>query len=231
MHGRLRYSATLILLLITACGAREDNSVPPRDGGDPAPPGTPAPAPHADTAQQPELEDRPATREDTVMIEGMPEVETASLVRAPIGFNAPFSTYVPDGLNATFKAPSSARFTAAFGGTVNENAYMEVYVHHAGAARPVTTELIADLLRSRSASQHETFATETPSWADAATGFRYIGADGVNFTGLVSVGRHGDTYFHVVRHYPVEYGDGLPPRLHTILRLWRWDDTGDMLMG
>jgi len=54
--------------------------------------------------------------------------------------------------------------------------------------------------------------------------------DGVNVTGRVSIGRHGDNWFHVVRHYPVEYGDGLGPRLHTILRLWRWDDTGEMLM-
>src|SRR5690606_24836892 len=124
VHRRSRYFALSVLLMTAACGAREDNGVPPRDEGDPAPPETPAPAPPADTAQQPDLGDRPETREDTVMIEGMPELETSTLVRAPAGFNAPFSTYVPEGLNASFNAPSTARFTAAFGGTVNENAYM-----------------------------------------------------------------------------------------------------------
>jgi hypothetical protein len=219
--------ATLALLLLSvACGAREDAG-PGANGGEP-PPTDAAPAPTADSRQP--AASRPETREDTVLIEGMPEVEVSRLVNAPAGFVVPFTTYVPTGLEPDITAPSTARFTAAFADNVNPNAYMEVFVHPPGTARPAVADILNHLMTARHAAEHETVSAERPSWALESSGFRYIGADGTNFTGNVIVAQHGDVYFHVVRHYPVEYGDGLPPRLHTILRLWQWQDTGTMLM-
>ncbi|MGH7463844.1 MAG: hypothetical protein ACREK1_01635, partial [Longimicrobiales bacterium] len=192
---------------------------------------TPRPAPPPVTQQPPEAPaPRPETRLDTVMVEGTAEVEESRLVTAPAGFAVPFSTYVPVGLQSDIQAPSTVRFTAAFAGNVNRNAYMEVFVYPDGAARPHGAAILDRLMSERAAAEHENVPAERPSWAREATGFRYIGSDGINFTGSITVGQHGDSYFHVIRHYPVEYGDGLPPRLHTILRHWRWEDDGRMLM-
>lgn len=215
------------LLLSAACGTTENGAAPPAP--DVTPPGddrAPAPAPPAD-ARPPA---RSATRQDTVMVEGMPVIETLQLVTAPAGFAVPFSTYVPPGMRSEFDEAGSVRFVAAFGGTVNPHAYMLVHVHPSAADRPAAADILDELMRSSAAEEHEVVPAERPAWALETTAFRYIAADRTNFTGSVTVAQHGDTYFHVVRNYPVEYGDGLPPRLHTILRHWRWEDTGEMLM-
>ncbi|HEX6309547.1 MAG TPA: hypothetical protein VFZ69_15220 [Longimicrobiales bacterium] len=214
------------LLLAAACGTTENGAAPPP--GDATPPAdrTPAPAPPTDAV----LPERPATRVDTVMVEGTPTVETLTLVTAPADFTVPFTTYVPPGMRTAFDGPGSVRFVAAFGGTVNPHAYMLVQVHPSGSARPDAATILSALMQSSAAEEHEVVAAEQPAWALETTAFRYIAADRTNFTGSITIARHGDTYFHVIRSYPVEYGDGLPPRLHTILRHWRWEDTGGMLM-
>lgn len=221
----------VLALLAVACGTREETALPPPAEspalGDPP---QSDPAPPTDTSPAPDQ--RPATREDTVTVEGMPEVVTSQLVTSPSGFPVPFSTYVPPGLNTSFEQPGAVKFTAAFAGNVNPRAYMLVRVYGPGSPRPSASDVLDELMRSSGADEHETVPADRPGWALETIGFRYIAADTdrTNFTGSITIGQHGDSYFHIVRNYPVEYGDGLPPRLHTILRHWRWEDTGEMLM-
>lgn len=169
-------------------------------------------------------------REDTVIIEGMPELESSQLVNAPAGFALPFSTYVPEGLQTQFAPPSEVRFIAAFAGQVNSTAFMAVHIQDAGAAGIAAATILEDLMRARSAAEHEAVAIDQPTWAVDATGFRSVGRNGTDYTGSIIVAEHAGRYVHIIRHFPVEYGDGLPPRLHGILSEWRWEDTGTMLM-
>jgi hypothetical protein len=234
----IRRSSILLtaILLTAACGNRDDGTAdgsgaaaaPGADSGaaDPAAP----PAAPRDTQRAAPPSQRPATRADTVMIEGMAQVDTSRLYTTPAGFALPFSTYVPEGLQVQTAARAAVRFIAAFAGTVNENAFMVLHIQDPGAAQRDAESILRDLMQTRSAAQHERVSMDRPSWAVAAVGFRSVGADGTRFTGSIAVGEHGDRYFHVIRHYPVEYGDGLPPRLHSILRHWRWEDTGAPLM-
>lgn len=173
---------------------------------------------------------RPSTREDTVVIEGMPEVETSMLVTAPAGFAVPFSTYVPEGLQTRFEPPSTVRFIAAFGGELNSSAFMVVNIQDAGATAVSAGTVLDELMQTRAAAEHEAVAIDQPSWASDAIGFRSLDENGTDYTGSIIIAEHGDRLVHIVRHYPLEYGDGLPPRLHTILSDWRWEDTGEMLI-
>lgn len=226
-----RLSLVLLIAAGTACGAREENGAAAPDSigtpGTPAPPPADTP-PTADTTVEPGSGDqRPAARQDTVMVEGMPQVESATLVTSPSGFALPFSTYVPEGMEAEFAAPLAVRFIAAFGGTRNADAFMMMEAHD--TARPAARDILERLMSARSVREHEVTQTQREGWAEEAIGFRAIASDGTNVTGSISVGEHNDRWFHIVRYYPVEYGDGLPPRLNTILRHWRWEDTGDPL--
>lgn len=229
MHRLLCRTVIALSLVCAACGPRED-AQPAPDGTEP--PVTSDPAPPVD-AQQPGDDAppaaRPRTRMDTIMVEGMAQTETSQLVETQGGFARPFSTYVPEGIESSLNAPSTARFTAAFAGNRNPDAFMEVFVHPSGAMRPAAEDILADLMSRRNVAEHETSATGRPSWALDAIAFTYSGSDGTPFTGSVTVGQQGTTYLHIVRHYPAEYGDGLPPRLQSILEEWRWEDTGEML--
>jgi hypothetical protein len=229
VHTPIRRASLALMLLAAGCGARDDAPGEPA-AADSAPVDPARPVPE-DTPPASIAQDRPATRVDTVMIEGMPETETSSLFTTPAGFALPFSAYVPEGLRTDVSPPTAVRFVAAFAGNVNRNAFMLVHVHDAGAAQPDATTVLESLADARSYTRHETRSIERPSWALDAIGFTAVGRDGVDVTGSIAVARHGDRYFHVLRHYPVEYGDGLPPRLHSILSTWRWEDDGTLLAG
>ena len=226
MQTYARHVVLTLALLCSACGAREDGTaddeMPEANGT--APDAQPAPVAPAG----PDLPPRAPARADTVMIEGMPEVSEHSLVSSPAGFAVPFSTYVPEGLEAEFAMPGTARFVAAFGGTRNEKAYMEVRAEAEGSAQ--AADVVRGLMAEHDVREHETIATDRPSWAQDAMNFRAVAADGTRIVGGVVIVEHGGSHIRIIRHYPAEYGDGLAPRLQTILSEWRWEDTGTMLM-
>ncbi|MBN6186117.1 hypothetical protein JQN58_03835 [Aneurinibacillus sp. BA2021] len=43
------------------------------------------------------------------------------------------------------------------------------------------------------------------------------------------LGKHAGHYFIVQIEYPMEYADGLSPRIAKIFEEWRWNDTGKPL--
>jgi hypothetical protein len=85
-------------------------------------------------------------------------------------------------------------------------------------------------VRSRAPWRDEADPAEPPGWGQEAYTFSYAGDGNVPITGRLVLGRHADRYFHVLTHYPAEYGDGLGPRFQSILEHWRWEDTGRPLV-
>jgi hypothetical protein len=162
----------------------------------------------------------------------VPEPTPATLVRAPRGFDVPFSTYLPRGLNVDFNSrgdSAAVRFTAAFGGRPVRNAYMHILMYPPGTTRLVARGDAMAFLRGGAPWRNEGQPADPPPWALEAYTYAYTGDGGAYHVGRVVLGRHGSRYFHVVTHYPAEYGDGLGPRLNRILEHWRWEDTGRML--
>jgi hypothetical protein len=188
------------------------------------------------------LPERAQTRQDTLMIEGMPEPTTSRLLRSSDDFGVPFSTYVPEGLESSFDdggPGSGVRFTAAFAGAHEPNAYMHVRLYEPGAI-PDAAEVTSAFLRTRQPQDHPTDGeaveepyriVDPPSWGASAFEFQYPGEGGSLYVGRIVIGEVRDRQFHVLTHYPAEYGDGLGPRFQRILEDWRWEDSGEMLVG
>ena len=235
MQTMIRRTALCLLLFCAACGTRgdgtaDDTDTPPDESGTvpPAQPAPDQPAPHDPPSAPHDPPSRPATRADTVLIEGMPEVEEQRLVTSPEGFVVPFSTYVPEGLDVMFAPPTAVRFIAAFAGNRNDEAFMVVHVQD--EATNVTAEqLLSELATQRRLSRQEIVQRERPSWAIDAAGLTAVDGKGTRVSGSAEIVEHAGRRVHIIRHYPAEYGDGLGPRLHTILSEWRWEDTGTML--
>jgi hypothetical protein len=230
---------SLVLAVCTACGHGNNGNT------DPDPADAPTAIPLTDQTLPPQRADvlpplppesiaprAPAIR-DTLLIEGMPEPTTATLVHTPPGFSLPFSTYVPHGITTEFGADGDSdavRFTAAFAGRTEPNAYMHVFVYPAGTTGIQARSSAFEFLRSRFLVGDEANPTDTPPWAREAYALSYSGDGGVHYVGRLIIATHADRYFHVLTHYPAEYGDGLGPRHARILQWWRWEDTGRPLV-
>lgn len=184
---------------------------------------------------------RPPTRQDTIMIEGTAEASTSTLLTTPADFPLPFSTYVPDGIAAQVDS-AGVRFSAAFGGVENQLAYMYVHPHPPGTELHQARDRVGEFLISRVANDDpldtDDYAdtwdrSDAPDWAVEAYTFEddQVAAAGTLYSGRVILARHGTTFFHVIIHYPAEYGDGLGPRFDAILEHWRWEDTGTRLIS
>lgn len=183
--------------------------------------------------------ERPATRTDTIFLEGMAEPMEFQLFRTPDGFPLHFSAYVPEDMEADVLEDDAAavRFMAAFGGQRNPEAFLHVYVHPTGT----DPQTAVGTMRSFGASRGipvsmgieplpEPEATQRMPWADRGFGFRYQGDDGW-IVGSMGLGSHDGRLFHVITHYPEEYGDGFGPRSAKILETWQWEDGTSLADG
>jgi hypothetical protein len=183
---------------------------------------------------------RPELRQDTILIEGMPALTTGRLLTLS-AFATPLSTYVPDGITSHVEAvgdSGAVRFSAAFTDRTDPNAYMHVRLYPTGTSLPAAREVVASFLRSRR-PQDDPMGTsdlpepqemvEAPQWALEAHAFDYQGDGGVQYVGRIILARYGARFFHVLTHYPAEYGDGLAPRFEYILEHWRWEHSAEAL--
>lgn len=211
--------------LLAACeptgGAR-----PSAAGADSAQRGAPPAAPGDAPAEGGEPEQRPDTRRIPISIEGTVDTIEVLLVRAPDDLAMRFSTYVPEDMSASFareRRGDAFRVHANFGGVANEQAYVEVLIYPAGTS----AEAARDSLREAVRALHPDVEIEPQIggyvWAEEAHAFRYHKGGGV-YLGLAALGRHDDHYFRLIRHYPGDYGDGMGPRVASILEQWRWAD-------
>jgi hypothetical protein len=227
----------LSLTLLPACERRPE---PDEPAPDPAIPQTDASGPTGGDYPTPpplppeSIPARPRTIQDTLLLEGMAEPSPATLVEAPAGFPRRFTTYLPEGLLVEFEGrgdSAGVRFHAAFAGTPDRNAYMHVRLYGTDLSRAQASQAATDFVRSRAPWRDEGTTAEPPPWGLEAYSFQYMGDGNVPYTGRVVLGHHVDRFFHVLTHYPAEYGDGLGPRFDRILQHWRWEDTGRLLVS
>lgn len=233
MRPAASYAATLLLLLLPACGGDDPNPRLARDqpGLAPQTEGT------VDIDSQP-LPPRPGTLParaarivDTVLVAGMPEAVTARLIHAPADFVVPFSTYVPEGIAAAFDTAAGvdrATFTAAAPGAV-ENALMLVRIYPAGTTLLEVENFVRELVASRGAGIDESTPMEPPGWAQRALRIAYPVTRSETHTGSAAIAQYGPRFFDVITLYPAAAGVELEPRFTSILEQWRWEDTGLML--
>ena len=210
-------AGALCALLVSCAPAGEAPEVedPPLPRADATADTTAAPAQAVPGAERPE------TRRDTIMLEGMPEPVTLRLFRTPGGFPLPFSTYFPEDMIAEV-TPSGeeVRFVAAFGGQRNDSAFVAARVYPEGA----TEEEARARLRAALGGAVERASEPAYGWGEE----EYV-RQGAGTVGRGVLGRHAGRLFHVVVRYPAEYGDGFGPRAGTILDEWRWGDGGEPL--
>lgn len=198
--------------------------------------GDPPPAVGADSPGLPSdgPADRPAEREIGIEMEGFEEDMRFVLYRSPSGFPLPFSTYVPVDMVAEDVSSgegAAVRFVAAFGGVRNEGAAVRVIVHRAGATEAEAVGVLRELAAGLGTELVDAPAEESFDWS--TRDFRSVALPGRRdaVEGTMAVGRRDDRLFSLVIHYPAEYGDGFGPRAHRILVEWRWEDTGEPLLG
>ena len=224
--------ALLLVVLVSACRSDREPSAD-RD---------PALAPQTDAtvdidsqrlAPQPgSLTERPASRRDTLVIGGTPEVVGLRLLRAPSGFAVPFSTYVPEDMSVEFDTASGIdRVTVGSRSSDNEmgEALMTIAIHPAGTTRLVVEDRVREFVVSRGPGIDETQNAEAPRWGEWAVQLSYPRSRDEWFRGSAVIAQYGPRYFHVIQLYPAEDGDAFAARFDAALHHWRWDDTGRML--
>lgn len=208
------------LLWASACDSADT------DAGAPAEPASaPAGAP-----------ERPQSLTDTIRIEGMPEEVALRAFEAPEGFPLPFTAYVPRDMAAE-AGEGTAHFTAEFGGSRTEDAFLHVLVHPEGTDRQTALAAAKGYKTGRGlpVSQGLEIIADEPrpphlDWAIEAYRFRYQ-SGGRWYGGTLGVGRHGGHFYQIVRHYPVEFEEGFAPRADLITETWRWADGGGLRPG
>lgn len=181
------------------------------------------PVPAADTtpeipAQAAGPTSRPEVRQDTILIEGMPEPVTLRLYRTPPGFPLPFSTYVPADMEAETVSSGegdAVRFVAAFGGRRTEAAHLLVTVHPEGVTEQAARQTLRAALGGAAAAPP---GEHRYPWALA----EFSGGAGADVA-HGALGRHQGQFFQVVVRYPAEFGDGFAPRAAAVLGEWRWE--------
>ncbi|MMZ56390.1 hypothetical protein D1872_182780 [compost metagenome] len=182
----------------------------------------PRPEQPSDPALLPSLpgdneQNRPTTKEETVYIEGMPEKMMFHLFRQQ---GWPFTTYYPSDMIANTASSGegdSVRMIANFGGKRNADAFLHIFF----PSKNIHPE---EMIRAYDyKAEHEQSTKETP-WASKAYAYQANG----KFHRLL-LGKHGERYFIIQIQYPMEYGDGMAPRIAKILEEWRWSDSGNLL--
>jgi hypothetical protein len=181
-----------------------------------------------DTAQVSRLPLRPQTKMETISLEGMEQTLGFRLYDSrAAGLDVPFTTYVPDDM-AIRSAPAETgdRFVAraVFGGQVEPRAFVEARFLPPLASEQAAAESLAAWApgeeRSSPLESGKRFSWSVRErWTQ-----RGQGQDEVQ--GVAALGRHGDRWFVILVEYPIEYGEGLLPRVEQVLEEWRWEDNG-----
>lgn len=240
MRNRKRWLPLMLVVVLAVvvaagctrgAGPADGDPVPPeppasdgeeqgQEGGQLEPPGTDAgsrqPAPAGAGM------DRPETAETAILLEGMEETIPVRLFATPSDWPLQFSTYHPEDWVAeasTGAGGAAVRFTVAYGGRRNDDAYLEVAVYPAGTDEAEARERLAGLAADLGIAEVPEGERRYP-WSLA----EYAAAGDV-VQGL-ALGRHGGGWFHIRWHYPAEHGDGFGPRQALVLDQWIWADNG-----
>jgi hypothetical protein len=179
---------------------------------------TATPTPTATQTSYNSTTNRPATKTDTISIEGEKVPVTLRLYDQ---YSNLFTTYFPE-KDFLVEGVSSGegtgvKFTANFGGNRNDNAYVQVSFLNDFQ----TLERLRNFVNGKNgliASNRWQLGESTQkvgyAWAIERIAFR----QGNNIVGNLYLGQQNGRVFYVITHYPVEYGDGFPPRADLILK-------------
>ena len=179
----------------------------------------------------------PATKPDTLVIEGQAEPITVRLFDAD---GAPFITYLPeDDFVADVDASREGvrfQFFANFGDLEHREAYVSFFFPAPGLGIG-NVALLRDYLVARidrngwRLTDHDDPEAALPCpWAQDALTFRDEQTEALS-TGYACFGTHNSTPFYFLTHVPVAYSEGLGPRLTILLDHFRWRDTEAGLTG
>lgn len=161
---------------------------------------------------------RPPTKTATITVEGEKIPVTLRLYDQ---FSDLFTTYFPEkdflAQGVSSGEGTGVRFIANFGGSKNENAYVSVsFLNDFKTLGQVRTFINGK--RGLIASNGWRVVSRTRnvpySWAKE----KIVFGKGKNMVGDIYLGQEKGKVFYVITHYPVEYGDGFPPRADLILR-------------
>ncbi|MQA92439.1 MAG: hypothetical protein GEU90_19800 [Gemmatimonas sp.] len=162
--------------------------------------------------------------EDTIMIEGTPQVMRIQPVIAPEGFPLDFRTAAPMDMRTGFNQSGggeSVRFEAEFGGVYSPQAFLGFTVLPAGTDEEEAGRIVQEM-----AAASDGTPVSPPRDAWAVEEFRFGGER----AGFVALGWREDRWYYFTAQYPPEFGDGMGPRVGMILEQWRWGDGGEPLL-
>lgn len=207
-----RYLLLLTCALVIGCAERAQ----PRDSNEP---------PNANgTGASSPVEENNGQGEDTILIEGMPEVIGVHSIRSPAGFPLAFTTLVPGDMETDFISTGESdaiRFEAAFAGIPREDAALLFIVPLVTADSAATGRWVAEVALEQGAVR-----LPEPNHSWAVEEYRLQG----EAIGFIALGEHADRWFYFRASYPPEFADGMGPRLDLIFRRWRWADDGAPLI-
>ena len=160
--------------------------------------------------------DRPKTKVDQLLIEGMPEEKTFTLV---VHDTLRFSTYYPEDM-VVESTENSVTIYANFGGEKNDQAFLQFYGIQA-RERDVIEAAEATL----NANFHGYAVTEKER-SEFAIPYseREFLVTRARMAGTVSFFTRNGYLYVVTIHYPVEMGDGFAARVDKILDDIQWYD-------
>lgn len=184
----------------------------------------------ADSAARVSLEERPSTKMETVSLEGMEQTLRFRLFDSrTAGLDVPFTTYVPDDM-AIRSAPKETgdRFVAraVFGGQVEPRAFIEARFLPVRTTERAAAESLAAWAPDERPSPLD--SGKRFGWSVRERWIRRGEGDGA-VEGIAALGRHGARWFVIHMEYPIDYGEGLLPRVEQVLGEWRWEDTQEGL--
>jgi hypothetical protein len=187
----------------------------------------PAVAPPGDEVEPPaavgDTAAPPALAQETIMIEGIPEVVLVMPFEPPVGFPLGFRTVVPADMRVQYASSGegdAVRFEAAFGGVHRPEALLSFTVLPEGLESEEARGRVQEIAAAMGAVRAESAG---PPWA--LDSYRLAG----EHAGFLALGEHREFWFYFLASYPPEFGDGLSPRIDLILRRWFWADDGTRL--
>lgn len=190
---------------------------------------TSSPGPDAATPAVGAIEQRAASKQGVVMLEGEAEPTTLVLFEwAPAALPLGFSTFAPQDLvvkeTGAGVAPT-VRFIANFGGVLQEQAYLEFAWLPAGITQAQAVHALRRSVSGGAPLKTRADANRQFGWSLAECDISYRSKRQGRVGGVAALGRHGDRYYRFTVHYPLEYGGGFVPRADVVLQEWRWRDT------
>jgi hypothetical protein len=209
----MRFAAVILILSVTGC--RDPGSHEPAER---------SPA-EVDTLAQSESPVTPAAREDTLWIEGIPELVVLSPFRTDT-FPIPFRTYLPPGWRAE-EIPEERTVAFIPDGPLARQARLSIRAYPQGMTLQDAVERLH--IRTTFDAEAPQQTTVMPAEDRAAWAITELIASAGPMVARAGLGVVDGRFFEVVSRYPVEAGDGFGPRAAIILSELRWLDTGKPL--